>query len=946
MSGPHAETGRLFRYYPKDFGALTVRVIHMDLVFDINDDHTRVSSHLTAEVLDQPITRLALNASDLEILSVSCDIGNVTTEYDRTRNLLILSWDLPLPARTRFTITTETICRPTDHLLEGLYFDRTPAGAPPTQITQCQQWGFQRLVPCIDDMTAKCTYTTTIIADSRYTSIISNGDIARARHPAGNGRDSITYDNSRTPMAPYLFFLCVGTYDTFTREFEYPDGSTFGLELLVPPGSDPVVAAYALQVVADAIMWIFLYTGPGGSYDPEKKKRLLALIRERDLLKERGGNDHDLSELRERIREISSDLTPGYQYTGTVYREIGMQNSDFGGMENVGNTTITMNRIMPYPQMTDPAFEYMIRVKVHEFYHNLNGSEVTGKSPFEIWLNEAVTAFIEEKYHAFLFHDRYTRLQTVLTLFAPSTGIFALDSGSMSMPIEPDGFNDPNDLITGITYVKAAEFVRMIETLMGKEVFDRGLDLYHTRYRHSNATWQQWIEAMEKVSGQEFMEMARTWLKQTGFPVVKVSGRYDVDHRQYVLSLAQSYPEHGSPWTFPFRAALVDAEGNDMAEILKRVSDPEETIIVEGVEQPAFLSLNRDSSFYGKVQDDADARALRLQALKDPDVVNRFIALYRLAERELIRLIENPDDLPSEDFIGLYHRLLTDDSLSEAVGGLHLTLFDAVDDLRYAHRYTALYRARRKIEEAIAARYSAGLKALYHSHDRVTPLTAPLELQASAIRERQMKNTCLSLLATLDNGEIHEMIQAQVKGDGVATDRIRAFSLYLNSTAADRLTILESFEQESAVHPVSWEACLAAVGGCSAQDVVALIRQAESLPSFRITQVNDHRALYGAFAANRKMSLETSQGREFMGEILVRLAQVNQNSTVSLLKAFGAVDLMDPVFFVPLVELLVFVRDALDPEKFPVIQNTIRRLLIGAPGAVEAYERTHGRLVL
>jgi aminopeptidase N len=549
---------------------------------------------------------------------------------------------------------------------------------------------------------------------------------------------------------------------------------------------------------------------------------------------------------------------------------------------------------------------------------------------------------MEEKYHAFLFHDRYTRLQTVLSLFAPSTGIFALDSGSMSMPIEPDGFNDPNDLITGITYVKAAEFVRMIETLMGKEVFARGLDLYHTRYRHSNATWQQWIEAMEEASGQEFMEMARTWLKQTGFPVLKVSGRYDRDHRNYVLSLIQSYPENGSPWTIPFQATLVDAEGHDIAGIQKRVSAPEETIIFEDVAQPAFLSLNRNSSFYGKVNDNADRGALRLQALKDPDVVNRFIALYRLAEQELIRLIEHPDDLPSEDFVTLYHMLLTDEYLSEEVGGLHLTLFDAVDDPRYAHRYTALYRARKKIEQAIVARYSPVLKEFYHRHDRVIPLTAPLELQASAIRERQLKNTCLGLLATLDTAEIHEIIQAQIKGNGVATDRFRAFSLYLNSTAADRLNIVESFEQESAIHPVSWEACLAAIGGCSAPDVVALIRQVESLPAFRITQVNDHRALYGAFAANRKMSLETSEGRNLLREILVRLAPVNQNSAMNLLRAFGAVDLMDPVVHVPLVEVLVSIRDALDPEKFPVIQNTIRRLLIGAPNAVKAYEKTHG----
>mgnify|MGYP001616399287 CR=1 FL=1 len=101
--------------------------------------------------------------------------------------------------------------------------------------------------------------------------------------------------------------------------------------------------------------------------------------------------------------------------------------------------------------MTDGSFEYMVRVKVHEYYHNLNGSEVTGWSPFEIWLNEAVTVYIEEKYHAFLFGEEYCRLQTVLGLLSPDRGTLLQDEGAASMPIEPDGFNDPNELITSIT---------------------------------------------------------------------------------------------------------------------------------------------------------------------------------------------------------------------------------------------------------------------------------------------------------------------------------------------------------------------------------------------------------------------------------------------------------------------------------------------------------------
>ncbi len=45
-------TDRLFRYYKEDFGKIPVRVIHMDLIFDVFDDHTKVTSELHAESRD------------------------------------------------------------------------------------------------------------------------------------------------------------------------------------------------------------------------------------------------------------------------------------------------------------------------------------------------------------------------------------------------------------------------------------------------------------------------------------------------------------------------------------------------------------------------------------------------------------------------------------------------------------------------------------------------------------------------------------------------------------------------------------------------------------------------------------------------------------------------------------------------------------------------------
>ncbi|MCK8518810.1 M1 family metallopeptidase [Methanoculleus sp. 7T] len=944
MTGKEGGAERLFRYYPKDFGALAVKVVHMDLTFDVYDGHTRVVSALTAETLDAPLASLSLNARDLDILSVACEGYTVADTYDREAAALTVTFDPPVPPRTRFTLNTETICRPSSHILEGLYYDGTCPMGPPIQITQCQQWGFQRLVPCLDDMTAKCTYTTAIVADDGYTNLISNGDPAGPRYYLGLGRSVQEYRNTTTPMAPYLFFLGVGCYDTYRREFEYPDGRTFSLELLAKPGSDAEAAERALDVLADAVMWVHLFTGPERYRDEGTRRELWRLTRVRDEAK-RSGDRTALEESRKALAGLVATITPGYAYTGSVYREIAMQNSDFGGMENVGNTTIAANRLMPYPEATDPAFEYMVRVKVHEYYHNENGSEVTGRSPFEIWLNEAVTVHIENQHHAFFFGEAYSRLQTVLDLLDPDAGTLVLDRGAGSMPIEPNGFNDPNDLITGVTYVKAPEFVRMIETLIGKETFVEGLALYHDRFRHANASTGDWIRCMEEVSGEDFSGMAAVWLKEKEYPVLTVTPAYDSTARRFTLTYRQSRSPGGRLWEFPFRFALVDADGREIADRTIRIADEEGEVALDGVDRPAFLSLNRGYSFYGRAAYRPPEDELYLQVLKDADIVGRFTAFRALADREMLRLLEDPNAAVSSRFADLCTGLLADDRLMEEAGGQFLTIFPSVDDERFAHRYRALYDAREKILAAVAARNTDTLLSVYRRAATPTHGGAGyLEDKAAAIRRRQRKNACLAILATLDTPEVHRLIAGQFREATAATDRLTAFRLLLESSAPERLEILAAFSAESAESPIAWESFLGTVAGSDCDDLVTILREIESSPAFAIEQADQQRALYGRFALNRKRSLETEEGRTYLAEILRRLTPVNEYSTVRALDAFAFIDAMEPRHRAPAVGVLADLLSSIDPGAHPAVYNNARRFLLGAPEAVRAYETEHGEI--
>ncbi|WFN35091.1 M1 family metallopeptidase [Methanogenium sp. S4BF] len=934
---------RQFTYYPSDFGIIPAEVCHMDLIFDIFDTRTEVQSEIKLRAHDTPIETLTLNAKNLEIQAVSGPGREISYTYDREKSLLQIHFAQPIPPGETFVVQTYTVCHPTSNVLEGLYYDTTPDGAPPQQITQCQQWGFQRLVPCIDDMTAKCTYTTTIIADSRYTNLISNGDISVPRHPVADGRDSITYDNSVTPMAPYLFFLGVGTYETFSRPFEYPDGTAFTLELLGPPGTDAALANKALEILADGVLWIYLFTGPEWYATPEIRREMYRLSGERDRLIETGAPEDEVWAIRSLLLEMNGMITPGYRYTGTVYREIGMQNSDFGGMENVGNTTITTNRLLPFPDATDGAFEYLMRVKVHEFYHNLNGSEVTGINPFEIWLNEAVTVHIENAYHAFHFGEDYTRLETVLTLLSPAGGTLFFDGGAGALPIEPEGFNDPNELITGVTYVKAPEFVRMIEIMTGKEAFAEGLARYHARYRHKNASRDDWIHAIEETSGQHFADFAESWLTQTGYPVITAAHQYDAANQELTLSFHRKERSDKKEWEVPVTYAIFSHSGEKNASGCFRMNTPNHTIVIPETDAPAFVSLNREAAFYGRLEYEPGTEALCLQATLDDDITGRFMAFTRLCETEIIRLMEDTGAPVNSALTDLIADLFSDETLLSEAGGLFLTIFDAVGDERYAHRYADLYQARRRLIQATAERHGTLIADVYSAYAAEVNCPDGIAGDVTRLKRRQVKNTALLFLAAMDTPDVHDILIRQYREGTTATDRVTAFSHIINSSYAKRSAIIRDFYETSRKNPVAWETYLGSLAGIASAADIGFIRDAAASESFSLEMANDQRALFGRFAQNKKISLETPEGRTLFEEILLTLAPVNEYSTATMLAVFGNLDRMKEEHQAPLIEILLHLLDATNPQTTPSVYNTARRIVAASPAATAVWERKTGK---
>ena len=163
-------------------------------------------------------------------------------------------------------------------------------------------------------------------------------------------------------------------------------------------------------------------------------------------------------------------------------------------------------------------------------------------------------------------------------------------------------------------YEKGAEVVRMIRTLIGKDAFRRGMDLYFARHDGQAVTCDDFVAAMADAAGFDFAPFM-TWYRQAGTPKVGAQGNYDTAARRYTLTLTQSCaPSPGqaekAPYLIPVAVGLVDPRGNDMdlgggveagldtgtSTRILHLSQREQVFVFENIVQPPVPSLLRNFS--------------------------------------------------------------------------------------------------------------------------------------------------------------------------------------------------------------------------------------------------------------------------------------------------------------------------------------------------------------
>ncbi len=871
---------RRFKYMSEDFGELPVAPRHLTIYLNFTGDFVEATICLEMTALQQ-MGELRLDANSLEIISVEwcSDPAGAGTpmkyEYLSEKNSLIAQLPRRVEKGGTFFVRTVTRCFPSDHILEGIYRDATLPGAPQQYMSQCQQWGFQRIMPIIDDCRAKCTMTTTIEADSAYTHLISNGNISRRKNPGGRpvrrpgdpSRQVITYENP-VPMAPYLFLVCVGTWDTLADQVTFPSGRAVRLEYLVPPGAADEVRI-PMEILKEAVLWI--------------------------------------------------GRTQDYEYTGETYRTICMNKSNFGGMENVGNTTIVTDAALITEHTLDVAMLYAHAVIVHEFEHNQCGSETTMETPFDVWLNEAYTVDVERQFMSDLFDPSFIRLNQVDSIRNPLLGPLAIEDAGHAGKIVREGFNDPDELIDGVTYVKAAEVIRMLRLILGKEKFHAAKTLYFSRYHNGNANTGQFFGCFEEVSGRQLDQFRKEWLYRIGYPKITAATGYDPSRGSYRIRFRQELGEGEKPFHLPIELALVDLSGHDIegTSTVFELMEEEGEIVFQGISRPpAFASMNRDYSFYGTFRhDNADTEVLSLQTRLDPNACNRVDAFRQLTDIERIKLLHDPSGEVAAGWCELFGEILSDRDISPSLKAYFLRIEEQPLDREYITWYRELVAARDRLMLAVNRLYRDQLVDLFHGIDTYSAKKASPK---DGIEDRMLKQVLLDLIAVDDAADSHKIILDHFYAATTATDRYSALFALNRSSSAARRRVLEEVYEKWRHHLSGYANYLRVVASGTQEDVFDMIAEERMRSGFDITQPTWCRALFLPMATNNKM-VWTDEGINWIADTIIELAPINAVTTGRLLNTFQHVRKLRPPLREKVDSALQRIVKNMSPEKCPSV---------------------------
>ena len=835
---------RLDEYRAPDFLIDTV-----DLVFDLGDSDTRVKSRLHIRrnpESSEPSAALHLDGEELALVSLALDGEPLgPNRYELPAEGGLILADAP----DAFSLDIETRISPeTNTALSGLYM----SGG--NFCTQCEPEGFRRITYFVDRPDVMARYSTTIIADkARFPVLLSNGNPVE-HGEIGDGRHWAKWVDPH-PKPSYLFALVAGDLIAVPDRFTTRSGKKVALAIWVRRG-DEDKCGHAMASLKKAMRW-----------------------------------DEEVF---------------GLEYDLDVFNIVAVSDFNMGAMENKGLNIFNTRYVLAKPETaTDTDYQNIEAVIAHEYFHNWTGNRVTCRDWFQLSLKEGLTVFRDQEFSADQGSRAVRRIAEVRTLRAIQ---FPEDDGPLAHPVRPDSYIRIDNFYTPTVYNKGAELVRMIHTLIGKEGFRRGMDLYIRRHDNHAATIEDFVAAMQDAGGVDLGQFKR-WYEQAGTPEVTIEDRWDAAARSYELTAQQKVPPTPGqpdklPMLIPLAMGLIGPDGDEMPTRLEGeaasgtgtrvlpLAGPQQSFVFVDVPAPPVPSLLRGFSAPVKLKD-LPLDRLKFLAVHDTEPFARWEAGQQVATTLLLDRISAyrrgevlaPLD---PDLVAAMRRILADAACDPAFAAEALTLPSeafladqlAVVDVDAIH--AARESARAALGEALAAEFAAAYRALADA--------GPYNIDGTSIGRRALRNGCLAYLAAADPVKGAELAMAQFEAGRNMTDVLAALTVVVELDRPERAVALARFYELWSQDDLVIDKWFALQARSSLPQTPDRVRELTRHPAFERKNPNRVRALVGSFAQANQLRFHDARGAGYrlLADEVIALDPLNPTTAARLVQPLGS----------------------------------------------------------
>jgi aminopeptidase N len=830
-----------------------IDTVSLDVVLD--PTQTRVRSRLQMRANpDFPGKpgALKLDGELLTLEKVAIDGRELApSDYQATdRHLMIAK----LPAGD-FRLEIATVCNPKANAsLTGLYLSKG------IYCTQCEAQGFRRIAYFLDRPDVLATYTVRIEADRNDTPVLlSNGNpLERGTLEGGKRHYAVWRDPHPKPC--YLFALVGGNLASLASTFTTQSGRKVDLTIYVEPGKEGR-CAWAMDSLKRSMRWD----------------------------EERFGREYDLD----------------------VFNIVAVSDFNMGAMENKGLNVFNDSLVLASPETaTDNAFMGIERVIAHEYFHNWSGNRVTCRDWFQLCLKEGLTVFRDQEFGADQHSAAVQRINEVRQLKARQ---FPEDGGPLAHPVRPDRYIEINNFYTATVYEKGAEVVRMLQTLLGRDGFRKGLDLYFDRYDGQAVTVEDFVACFAETSGRDLAQFM-TWYSQAGTPELVCQLKHDMRTKTAELTISQVLaPTPGQikkkPLHIPLRLGLLGGNGQEldlklasgegvpdgMLEIRKRT----ETFRFRDVPSRPVPSLLRGFSAPVNLTIDLSDADLQFLMANDSDLYNRWQAAQDYAMRVLIAAVkavragEKPK--PAREFVAALGVTLADQSLEPGYRAQFIFLPSEADLARVTARDVdplAIHKARNDLRKMIGTMLADQMLDAYRKNE----VKGPFSPASEPAGRRALRNTALGYLANRGRAEDVARVVRHFDEANNATDEVSALSILSQLRTPERAKALERFyERWKDDHLVvdSWFAYQAMSPLASA---LPAVKKLTRHPLFSIKNPNKVRAVIGTFASGNLVNFNRPDGAgyEFVADRVLEIDAFNPQIAARLLSAFRSWRALEP----------------------------------------------------